>query len=371
MDVVGAPVFAAVRPLSKSLSVSQGKGATAELAKVSALMEAIETFHAENLELDVINMSFEDWLNQKGQFKLNQFPLRRLQNLELRKNYSFTEAICIACNRSHHALIPTDLFDLDTTTSKGNSIFHGSSNGLASGNTTNEAVLHSLCEVIERHNLSCWIVAGLSDIKSRASNKLKLHTVEDVASAMLVEKILNEGLQVAVWHVSIDINIPTFYCLLIDNNASTPYPIRASGSGAHPIKEIALFRAISEAVQSRVTSISGARDDMFWENYRRDIVLNDGLEKSSMAALLRSNGQLAFDAISSVGARTEVPQLLQLVLSSLNQFGVEHVFYKSLSKSQLGVPVAYCFVPGLVSDIRRRSYLPGPRLHYYSDACDA
>ena len=51
LDRVGVPVVMAVRPNSRSLSVFQGKGLTLELAKISALMEALETFHAESLRL--------------------------------------------------------------------------------------------------------------------------------------------------------------------------------------------------------------------------------------------------------------------------------------------------------------------------------
>jgi len=46
LDVVPIPVVMVTRPLSSSLSVTQGKGVTLEQAKVSGIMEAIEHFHA-------------------------------------------------------------------------------------------------------------------------------------------------------------------------------------------------------------------------------------------------------------------------------------------------------------------------------------
>ena len=42
MDRIGIPVYAAIRPDSKSLAVDSGKGITREQAKCSAVMEAIE-----------------------------------------------------------------------------------------------------------------------------------------------------------------------------------------------------------------------------------------------------------------------------------------------------------------------------------------
>src|SRR5690242_16782687 len=47
LDCLGIPVAAAHRPAAATLSVAQGKGATLTAAKVSAAMEAIETWHAE------------------------------------------------------------------------------------------------------------------------------------------------------------------------------------------------------------------------------------------------------------------------------------------------------------------------------------
>src|SRR5262249_21130293 len=49
LDRVGIPVMQAIRPLSLSNSVAQGKGATPEAAAVSAILEAAECFFAERL----------------------------------------------------------------------------------------------------------------------------------------------------------------------------------------------------------------------------------------------------------------------------------------------------------------------------------
>ena len=49
LDRIGIPVVAAIRPNSRSVSVSQGKGLDLSQAMASALMEAIEGFHAEEV----------------------------------------------------------------------------------------------------------------------------------------------------------------------------------------------------------------------------------------------------------------------------------------------------------------------------------
>src|SRR4051812_20202893 len=47
LDRLGVPVLMAIRPNSRSLTVSQGKGVETDAAWVSGVMEAIELAHAE------------------------------------------------------------------------------------------------------------------------------------------------------------------------------------------------------------------------------------------------------------------------------------------------------------------------------------
>src|SRR5215216_7418008 len=49
LDWIGLPVYQAIRPNSRNISVSQGKGLTRAQAKVSALMESLESLHAETI----------------------------------------------------------------------------------------------------------------------------------------------------------------------------------------------------------------------------------------------------------------------------------------------------------------------------------
>src|SRR5262249_61907363 len=49
LDRIGIPVAVAVRPNPRSVSVSQGKGLDLPQAMASALMEACESFHAEEI----------------------------------------------------------------------------------------------------------------------------------------------------------------------------------------------------------------------------------------------------------------------------------------------------------------------------------
>src|ERR1043165_6629990 len=54
LDTLGIPVFTAIRPMGTSLSTQQGKGVTVDAGRLSALMESLETYSAENLSSKVI-----------------------------------------------------------------------------------------------------------------------------------------------------------------------------------------------------------------------------------------------------------------------------------------------------------------------------
>src|SRR5207247_5173478 len=60
LDCIGVPVVTVCRPNARSLAVSQGKGLTLAAARASALMEEIESYHAERIALPLKLGSYED-----------------------------------------------------------------------------------------------------------------------------------------------------------------------------------------------------------------------------------------------------------------------------------------------------------------------
>src|SRR5918994_4946982 len=51
LDRIGLPVVMVCRPNSRSIAVSQGKGLDLDAARASGLMESVETYHAERIDL--------------------------------------------------------------------------------------------------------------------------------------------------------------------------------------------------------------------------------------------------------------------------------------------------------------------------------
>lgn len=249
LDDLSIPVHIAIRPNSKSLSVAQGKGLTHNLAKVSALMESIEVWYAENIK--------DDAVIQKGIYNSESAMLDpKLFSSTVSNNHTFEWIKVINLIDDQTYLLPKSLYSLDTT--QENQIFDVSSNGLASGNTEDEAVIHSLCELVERDATSKWY-----DKPEAKQDKclLKLETVKNSTLLGLINQIIDKGLKLYVWDITTINDIPAYYCALLEDNG-LPYTL-FTGQGAHFDSDVALCRAITEACQARLTFISGSRDDIF------------------------------------------------------------------------------------------------------------
>ncbi len=154
LDDINIPTYVAVRPHSKFFSTSQGKGITHDLAKISALMESIEGWHAEHLpEPDLVG-SVEEL---EGHYHLAD--IAQLSSVFFKVPYASLKACAIPwmkgveLNSGLDIYFPRDLINLDFVSCNdldrlGLCLFPPSSNGLASGNTFDEALCHALYEVI-------------------------------------------------------------------------------------------------------------------------------------------------------------------------------------------------------------------------------
>jgi len=135
----------------------------------------------------------------------------------------------------------------------GNRLFRSNTNGLASGNTIEEAVLHGLLEVIERDALS------IAEYTRNPGREIVLSETDGL-NFELKRKMEETGIKVKLWLLDSDIDIPTVVAALDDTVLKDP-ALLVMGAGAHLSPEIAVTRALTEAAQSRVVQIHGARED--------------------------------------------------------------------------------------------------------------
>jgi YcaO-like protein with predicted kinase domain len=360
LDSIGIPVAAAVRPNSRSIAQHQGKGATLAAAKVSAVMEAAETYHAETIKLPLRLASFDE-LGAAAAAPA-RLPLAP-GGAALGTAVTSERILWVAAQELMAAAplwVPFELVSTDFTQlpPAGGALFQATTNGLAAGNTWLEAVLHALYEVVERDAVAIWRAAGASTQDARA---VDLDTVDAASCRRLLALFARAGMRLRVWDASSDVRLPVFVCL-VQSRDDTDGVEPQLGTGCHAAREIALARALTEAAQARVAVISGARDDFLPADYT---AAKRARQWEIASHWLRSPARRAFTAAPDRATTNDLAQELENVLATLHAAGVRQAAWVDLSQPEIGIPVVRTIVPGLEGPWTPETgeYAPGPRAH--------
>lgn len=252
LDGIGVPVVMAVRPLGLSLSVSQGKGVTLEAALVSAAMEAIELWHAENA---VPAPTLTD-----TPARAMHLPYR-VGELEQHKGSLLCDETVMDWITARSAITDEVTYLPREAVVMGRQLreewrtylLRASSNGLASGNNRDEAIVHGLYELAERDALDAL------DRPDAVRDVVDLGTFDDPHCCDMIDRIRGHGAWLEVCHVPTRFGFPCMLAYLWHEDQGAAI---VSGAGCHSDPAIALSRAIAEAVQTRLTYIAGSRDDI-------------------------------------------------------------------------------------------------------------
>lgn len=359
LDHIGIPVWIAVRPLAQSLSVSQGKGLTDELARASAGMEAIELYCAENFLPPSRFESFGYAERDREFINVSELPMR--SDVKFSEETRVRWAYAPQVGGGDGKFVPLDLIDRGTAfTSRANALL-SSSNGLASGNCEDECFVHALSELIERDQFSFWLWNRSSSPKKHKT-KLKLDSIEDKSCRDLVSKIRSAGLDLAVWYVTTNISVPVFTCSIWDTSGKTIYQQRASGHGCHPYKRIALSRALAEAVQSRLTLITGSRDDICWKVYRDEIPM-DHLYNRHHAELHKNEVEIIdYNDITEAPRTFTIESLKNWLISAAKIGNIDEIYVVKLSPYDWPIHVMQVIAPKMEASAHNRMYVPGRRM---------
>jgi YcaO-like protein with predicted kinase domain len=257
LDRVGIPVYQAIRPNSRNLTVSQGKGLTRAQAKASALMESFEGFHAEAITQPSVRASVGA-MHRDLAYDPFTLALSKPSFLNAETTLDWIEATDLFTGAP--TWVPRQLCELDFRFKERLCVplFHPSSNGLASGNTTAEALVHGLCEVIERD--ASW---RHDQGDPEAERTIALSTVHPRLAQRVLGLMAVAGLEPKVVDTSGPTGLPSFEATLHDPES----PVLSAGAGCHPSRLTALLRALTEAIQSRLAVIAGSRDDIVSGSY--------------------------------------------------------------------------------------------------------
>ncbi len=263
LDRIGLPVVQVSRPYARSNSVSQGKGLSVPSAAVSALMEAIETWAAESLDIGAL-------------------PRLRGDEVEATRPALFRPAMVDPSHdlagsglpwvpgwdflNERQQCVPAGLVDTDYRwpLRADATVFVRTTTGLAAGCGPADAFVHAALEVIERHCVSeAHRVHGFFD-RAQIDNA----SITDPGCRALIAQLDDAGFAVGLWDVPSPSGVDVIWCHVMDRQPEiAQLALPAEGFCCAFTLGDAVKGAILEAVQARMSAVSGARDDIDRSRY--------------------------------------------------------------------------------------------------------
>jgi ribosomal protein S12 methylthiotransferase accessory factor len=332
LDRIGIPVFSCIRPtaMDGAITVYNGKGATVEESRISAIMEGIERYSSEMHDRRTPMANYQemfargrtvdprDLIVPEG-FDTDR-PIPWYEGFDIVNN----EQVFVPAHAVFHPLPPHFRGPFRTST-----------NGLASGNTIEEAVFHALAEVIER---DAWSLVEASRDTGPAVTGMT-----DPAITEMQEKFRQAQVEVTVRDITSDIGIPTIAAVADDELLKDPL-LLTIGIGTHTSARIAVMRALTEVAQSRLTQIHGAREDTVLAEMRKKIGYDRA--KRINGYWFRDNGTEDYAGIASSDT-DDFKKDIDEIIAALDNQGLDRVIVVDLTREEIGMPVVRVIVPGL------------------------
>jgi ribosomal protein S12 methylthiotransferase accessory factor len=302
-----------------------GKGATPAQSEASALMELIERFSFFSFlrETPFPKHTFQELAPRVIRPELLRRSLHDESTpkdlcLELLKDFPLRWVSARNLTRGEDQWIPIDWFYLINEY-----------NGPAAGNTIEEAILQSLCEVVERH------VGSVVSYGALSTPSIDPGSLRDPAAVELVQKFMQQGISLYLCDFSLDTGIPTVGALAYDPATFPEMSEIVFTAGTTPNPEKSLCRALTEIAQL-------AGDFQTNTSYKPTLPKYSDLEE---ARYLMGNGEkvpiASLPNLDHDNLRVEIDRCVQ----ALSRIGLE-VFVVNITHSKLGVPAVYTIVPG-------------------------
>ncbi len=346
LDRAGVHVFSAFVPRSPDLlGVYNGKGLTREASIASAVMEAAERQIAANVCIKTFEESISriaEKIDLKACFTLESVSGDTRVPCVLGTDLLNDAPVAVPVAMVQCPWFGEKLFDVTST------------NGLASGNNSVEAIYHALCELIERHSwamvhvrssLAPRLFGGAVDCS--IASEIRLPT-RDACVDGILESIASAGLSVRAFLLEEAPLPPAVFVSVVEDGAEPPMAHMGMGCSLSPVH--ALSRALTEALQSRAIDIQGAREDMLraydppnrmGEHGRRLASLPEGCWYLDLPAK-----SLALQDLPD-RSTNDLSQDLRLTLEALSAYGIRSAIAVELAPTDLPISVVRAIVPGL------------------------
>jgi len=371
MDILGIPNFSAVLPGTEDyIWVYSGKGPTRMDAKASALMESIERYSSlpSGNRKKMIQGSYKEVSKVSKILHPSNVVEPMILEYDDEMIMDFLSGYDLVNNDQILIPAPLALFRYSPKPPAINPFAYHHTNGLASGNVLEEAICHSLCELIERDatslaelNASALPYNFLRTMtKYLSDNGLEIDPVDgtefvdddskypdvDISNidfkpiSNLVKKFNDAKIPLIIKDITSPIGVPTFNASSIEW-ITEDYGYLAEGHGTHPDARIALLRAITEVSQTRAANIQGARDDLRKISYG-----NSNSDEKKTWQFMKSKNTIQFSEIKSF-IHDDILDDINFILSRLVSNGLKQVIVVDLTNPQIMIPVVRTIVPGL------------------------
>jgi len=335
LDRIGIPVFTCwrLRP-DDSTTFHTGKGASATQAQVSLTLESIERYSSEFREEwsgRLVEGSYNALRKHRATLDPMSLILSQFSDYSPDAELHWVEGFDLA--NDEEILVPAR--EVYHPFHRDEGLLYGShTNGLASGNSIEEAVFHALTEVIER---DAWSIAKYNYdygdavlIENSPGNGFLLD---------IVRRYEDAGLEIIARDITSDIGIPAVAAFSKDMRHGDTLPVE--GFGAHTDPKVAMGRALMEMATTRA---------MF-------LVKNgpDGLRDSSPLYLTHDEStedpRFAVRGVKSladmeIGYSSDIAEDLKACIARLRERGLDRVIAVDLTRPETGVPTVRVVIPG-------------------------
>lgn len=334
------PVFAATTPLARDLTTHLGKGMTRSAARVSAIMEGVERVSGEDVPGPIRRCSRARLLRDGEQCaNPDRFDLPPDSTYRADAPFDWVRAWELIEGRG--IWIPADLC---RNPPREGLLTQADTNGLASGASYGEAIRHALLEVIERDAVSQQLffdVYGGPGTDAPARRPISVDSLP-ASCTDLLRRVSGAGKSVALSCISTDVCVPVVECTLVDDaypSAAGPVRMTFGGWGCDLDATHAVHRAVTEAHQSRVGTIQGARDSFN--------LVQTGDPVSGAARRAHPIRMPEGIAGPQSGPSTDsVAEDVELIVARLRAVGIDQVIVVDMTDPEIGLPVVRVRVPG-------------------------
>lgn len=258
IDRLDIPVFVAATPLNSIMQNAWGKGCTTDAAQTAALMEAVE------------RSAIGD-----------KHPYERIASYQELQNEGNSILAATELPTSHQGVyhnkkrqlpwIPMyDFLQHTTSWVPASSTYYTqpmlaafTTIGLSGGNSPEEAMLHGIFEIIERHTICSMFTNGKLTLAESGGRRILLTGGMNSTVAEILSKLKAASIDLTLLSIPCSVeSISVYWAVLYDAKTPHPHIAVSMGYGAHTSPKIAILRAITAAAQSRIRFLHGSNESM-------------------------------------------------------------------------------------------------------------